>query len=555
MVIGKVRKASAVKGKGKVREALQLNRHHQQQKEQKGRVALRAKVNSRVSGREREGAASQTWAILNVGAGRQKDAMSTKVSGPRDAVVNAICDVGVVDAATGKPLPPPSDLQQPQLPVGQEQQRKRRIVVASTSSEYETTDTETDDDSWASEDMSEGEVVMDVAENMTQDTDARITAITATSPAASKKKPKDPVRAAQQARQLVLEEAAMEAQRQRELFAKVPVPRSSSNLSGSTNNAAEGQLGGRTRSLLSLLMNPDPGIFPPGHPYRTSLSSGDFSQLRGNTGRGGNTGAGASAGGGVGGINTRVPPGLHASKSAAALPIATQASASGGATGNSSSSGYRPKGRPEGQEMEDDSESGEENADDSIQVSRSVAQRRLALLASGRRPMPTISNTTTVVANAVMVNINTNMGTDVDLTPRAHLQHSQQPPRRPVLPTIATAPIPLGHPYNLPAPAPPMTPRTTRRQMLQTELSESLRRNLLWERKVSNLGMRGTGGGGAGVGGARRQSSSGAISGGLRPLTSLNPGADERSGDREGGRVAAMARHRSWADDYHTSGW
>lgn len=30
-----------------------------------------------------------------------------------------------------------------------------------------------------------------------------------------------------------------------------------------------------------------------------------------------------------------------------------------------------------------------------------------------------------------------------------------------------------------------MTPRTTRRQMLSTELSESLRRNLLWEREIS----------------------------------------------------------------------
>jgi hypothetical protein len=172
-----------------------------------------------------------------------------------------------------------------------------------------------------------------------------------------------------------------------------------------------------------------------------------------------------------------------------------------GVTGNSSSRRYRP----EGQEMENDSESEEENADDPIQVSWSVAQRRLALLASGRKTMPTMANTTTVVANPVMMNVKTNTDDDVDLTPRAHLQ--QQPPRLPVLQKIATVPIPLGHPYKLPAPVSTITPRTTRRQMLQTELSESLRRNRLGEREVSNLGMRG-GRGGAGVGGARRQSSS-----------------------------------------------
>lgn len=39
--------------------------------------------------------------------------------------------------------------------------------------------------------------------------------------------------------------------------------------------------------------------------------------------------------------------------------------------------------------------------------------------------------------------------------------------------------------------APPQTPRTTRRAMLATELSESLRRNLLWERQTRNRAMGG----------------------------------------------------------------
>jgi hypothetical protein len=49
--------------------------------------------------------------------------------------------------------------------------------------------------------------------------------------------------------------------------------------------------------------------------------------------------------------------------------------------------------------------------------------------------------------------------------------------------SISTAPVVF--PYNLLAPAPPSTPRTTRQQMLRNEMSESLPHNLLWQRKLS----------------------------------------------------------------------
>ena len=161
-------------------------------------------------------------------------------------------------------------------------------------------------------------------------------------------------------------------------------------------------------------------------------------------------------------------------------------------------------------------------------------------------------------------------------------------------------PIPVNHPYNLPPPAPPSTPRTTRRLMLSTELSESLRRNLLWERQVSKVNQ-------AAV---RRTASSGGSRlsplGGEQPFTTVpsmvqllpkgtmahpNPGspvrtvgpvepeqggsegdikmerrASEGAGDHPGPSVhdekekeqkrwLAMARNRSWADDYHLAGW
>lgn len=46
----------------------------------------------------------------------------------------------------------------------------------------------------------------------------------------------------------------------------------------------------------------------------------------------------------------------------------------------------------------------------------------------------------------------------------------------------------LSPPHRFPAPAPSISPRTARRQMLTTEMSESLRRNLLWERQVNHPG-------------------------------------------------------------------
>ena len=80
--------------------------------------------------------------------------------------------------------------------------------------------------------------------------------------------------------------------------------------------------------------------------------------------------------------------------------------------------------------------------------------------------------------------------------------------------------------------------------MLSTELSESLRRNLLWERQVSKVSM---------LGGARR----GGLNSRLQPMTALNaqqqqqPGGDERERQRR----AALSRNRSMDDDYHTAGW
>lgn len=114
------------------------------------------------------------------------------------------------------------------------------------------------------------------------------------------------------------------------------------------------------------------------------------------------------------------------------------------------------------------------------------------------------------------------------------------------LPTTAVA----SHRTSLPEPMAPQTPRTTRRNMLRDELSESLRQNLLWERQSRNrmLGIGANGPrpqeaastasnapGSMGPPPARNQRRETVLSGGgtLRPLTQSGQGASSSraSGD------------------------
>ena len=284
-----------------------------------------------------------------------------------------------------------------------------------------------------------------------------------------------------------LREAAEEARRQRDMFSKLP-KRSYTDLTKRTNSG-----------LLTQLLNPDPAIFPPNHPYRQTHSTMDMAQFARQHGAG------------------RLPaPNYQTSRSSAAVPLAAQITPMNAqAPSTNGASAYRPKGRPQGEELETDTE--EEGPDNGIQLSTSLAQQKLAALAgpSRRRAPPSQGQGQANVPSGL-----------------ARSKASQQ--TNGTLSSIATAPIPLNHPYNLPAPAPPMTPRTTRRQMLSTELSESLRRNLLWERQVSKANM---------LAGARRSQR-------LQQTQEGQP-VDER----EERRRAAMAGNRSWADDFHYAGW
>ncbi|TFK61483.1 hypothetical protein BDN72DRAFT_778147 [Pluteus cervinus] len=279
---------------------------------------------------------------------------------------------------------------------------------------------------------------------------------------------------------------------------------------------------------------------------------------------------------------------LHPAKSSAAVPLATQISAASNqafdaptatqANGNAVPAakapvagpsnviaqpgvggGYRPKGRPAEAELEDDS--GSDDEESKLQVSMSVAQEKLKALAQRGGIAPKMKREPSGPNGIVGV--------------PPHMQHPQAS-----VPTPVPAPAPpkvLTYPYNLPLPEPPSTPRTTRRLMLQNEMPESLRRNLLWERKVSLVNLPGI----------RRSVSNGGTSGargnllgGLKPLTAVPSmvqlsakGANKASGEagpagerRVNGEIneeereqekrrIAMARNHSSSGDFHLKGW
>jgi hypothetical protein len=421
-----------------------------------------------------------------------------------------------------------------------------------------------------------------------------------------------------------LEQAAKEAQRQREMIKKIPTE-SLQDLAKARANSV---------GLLSQLLNPNPDNFPPSHPYRRGASSGAIrpSELtlmsaihlttsepgptvkpvarpdphpppdpnprpskNGGTSESPNIRRHVSTDRG----NRRAPsltspirgPPMQLMKGGAGVSsqiqvgsITTKGAPSVAVTSNlisnnlptTGSGGYRPKGPPKDQEMEEDSDSEADNG--KIQVSESVAEQKLktlvakrgikqkqaaAQLQAGSSKQPQGDEGVPDWARVSQPDLERQLHTRRTLNGLQFTSLSRPVP---------TAPIPLGHPYNLPPPAPPTTPRTTRRQMLSTELSESLRRNLLWERQVSKINLSAMKRSASG-GGSRRSALTG-----LQPFTgmprvvqlhakgTIPPDQQADPAQHAGGvlvtdderdemRRHAMARNRSWANEYHYSGW
>ena len=163
--------------------------------------------------------------------------------------------------------------------------------------------------------------------------------------------------------------------------------------------------------------------------------------------------------------------------------------------------------------------SGEEDTENTVPISTSLAEQKLAELQSKSRRQQSQQH-------------------------QPPARHQPQPPSQPqTLNPQTSQAVPmgfaLGYPYELlPPPVPPSTPRTTRRNMLKKELSESLRRNLLWERQVSKHGPIGLGNGAAA---ARRVTAP--VNG--KPAVAEQ---DERTS-------RALSRKHTWEDEFHCVGW
>ncbi|KEP54624.1 DUF1752 family protein [Rhizoctonia solani 123E] len=295
-----------------------------------------------------------------------------------------------------------------------------------------------------------------------------------------------------------LARAANEAGRQRSMFEKIQ-PKAPPRHQSRTG-------------LLTNLMNPDPRFFPQAA-MRAHNSAQNLAAMRRPT----------------------APAILQTSRSTVAVPKAAAVTAeevtthvsvdpAGRAVGGSGTRGLRLQGRPQGG-VDEEGSTDEENSMPNA-LSKTYAQRRLEALATKARvppppPMEQVRRT------------ETNTPTPA-LAPRPAPQQPQ-----------ATMP------YDMDV-RPIHSPRTVRRKMIAGELSESLRRNLMWERTSTRFAM-----------------GAGALGSGLRPLTGTRPGIQTTnseqvtsSGSRSGAedeerteRRLALARNKSWANDFHHAGW
>ncbi|KAH7097397.1 hypothetical protein BKA62DRAFT_716551 [Auriculariales sp. MPI-PUGE-AT-0066] len=144
--------------------------------------------------------------------------------------------------------------------------------------------------------------------------------------------------------------------------------------------------------------------------------------------------------------------------------------------------GYQPRGRPADQELDSDSE---DNSDDEVRLSKSEAQQRLAEL--HRKHKQRTSPLQHELTEAAAPPGPSHAGANVQ-----HPHHNQHQYRytRCESPPAPPAPIPVLFDHTqLPQPLAAVSPRTTRRNMMASEMSESLRHNLLRERQVAKRSL------------------------------------------------------------------
>ncbi|GJJ08337.1 hypothetical protein Clacol_002548 [Clathrus columnatus] len=320
---------------------------------------------------------------------------------------------------------------------------RRQIEITETSSDYSTTDT--GDDSWESDSGSVEEKKENISNGHSSSKGRRSNLSKGEKMRHSNNRQRDPGES--------VRDAALEAQRQRDMFQKLP-PRTYSNL---------GQLP-RTKSGLSMLFRPDPELVPAGHPYRTSRSSQDLLarnwsipalplamtaiQQRAFP---------------VAPIEANVTASSVKSKEVNGSIVTSLPRRSSAAQAQHNGGGYRPRGKPADQEEESDSD----DPDDRIPLPNSVAERRLAALVR-RGSRSQVHSPSTSQKQSSKIQVKGEVQADSSQT------------------VVRTATMPV-LPHQFLEPAPLQTPHEIRRRIISEELDEELRRNLLWERSQNQI--------------------------------------------------------------------
>ncbi|KAL1749761.1 hypothetical protein FB107DRAFT_224974 [Schizophyllum commune] len=228
--------------------------------------------------------------------------------------------------------------------------------------------------------------------------------------------------------------------------------------------------------------------------------------------------------------------------------------------------GYRPKGCPQNEDLESDTGE-EEDSGDRVELSQSVAQQRLAALVGKGKKSAHRSSAEACASHAhEPPPPSPRQLRRPRIQPMTSVNHSRAPsPTRtnaearstsPADP-LPAAPIPTGYPYNLPPPPEPSSPRTTRQLMLRTEMSESVRQNLLWSRQLARRDM-----------GPPRTRSGIVEQPAARPTIAAQPSvvrltaprqqdpAEQQQEQEDIRREMRLARNRTWAgDEFYQTGW
>jgi len=192
---------------------------------------------------------------------------------------------------------------------------------------------------------------------------------------------------------------------------------------------------------------------------------------------------------------------------------------------------YKSKAPPPETVMEDISGEESDDNENRLDLSKSVAQEKLRALLEAKKGKKSAQGDEQQQSRA---------------NPQEEIEQRSTEP-------ISIPPPKKFYPYNLPPPNPPTSPRTTRRKMLTVEIPESLRRNLLWERQVSQAHPRGL----------KRSASSGDIAKGweipnvvkLTPKWLEQEPEDEEKERLKESRRRYLARTRTWLFEYHGAGW